>query len=52
MEHAPNDKRAFYGSFVPVSTFSAFACAAVIAYSLKPACPAKPWLPGAGAFRS
>ncbi|MCO7514490.1 MFS transporter [Pseudomonas guariconensis] len=35
MEHAPNDKRAFYGSFVPVSTFSAFACAAVIAYALE-----------------
>ena len=35
MEHAPNDKRAFYGSFVPVSTFSAFACAAVIAYGLE-----------------
>ncbi|MFV3382396.1 MULTISPECIES: MFS transporter [Pseudomonas] len=35
MEHAPQDKRAFYGSFVPVSTFSAFACAAVIAYTLE-----------------
>ncbi|MDH0732555.1 MFS transporter [Pseudomonas sichuanensis] len=35
MEHAPQDKRAFYGSFVPVSTFSAFACAAVIAYGLE-----------------
>lgn len=34
MEHAPNDKRAWYGSFVPVSTFSAFACAAVMAYVL------------------
>ena len=35
MEHAPRNKRAFYGSFVPVSTFSAFACAAVIAYGLE-----------------
>ena len=35
MEHAPHNKRAFYGSFVPVSTFSAFACAAVIAYGLE-----------------
>ena len=35
MEHAPNDKRAWYGSFVPVSTFSAFACAAVLAYALE-----------------
>ncbi|WP_323831151.1 MFS transporter [Pseudomonas sichuanensis] len=35
MEHAPQNKRAFYGSFVPVSTFSAFACAALIAYGLE-----------------
>jgi MHS family proline/betaine transporter-like MFS transporter len=35
MEHAPRGRRAFYGSFVPVSTFSAFACAAVIAYGLE-----------------
>ncbi|GAB7532560.1 MFS transporter [Pseudomonas sp. 3A(2025)] len=35
MEHAPNDKRAWYGSFLPVSTFSAFACAAVFAYVLE-----------------
>lgn len=35
MEHSPQDKRAFYGSFVPVSTFSAFACAALIAYGLE-----------------
>ncbi|MFK3725239.1 MFS transporter [Pseudomonas monteilii] len=35
MEHAPRDRRAFYGSFVPVSTFSAFACAAVLAYGLE-----------------
>ncbi|MFF7710533.1 MFS transporter [Pseudomonas sp. NPDC007930] len=34
MEHAPRNKRAWYGSFVPVSTFSAFACAAVLAYAL------------------
>jgi MHS family proline/betaine transporter-like MFS transporter len=34
MEHAPRHKRAWYGSFVPVSTFSAFAVAAVLAYAL------------------
>ncbi|QCI13147.1 MHS family MFS transporter [Pseudomonas putida] len=34
MEHAPRHKRAWYGSFIPVSTFSAFASAAVIAYLL------------------
>ncbi|MBN3725598.1 MFS transporter [Burkholderia sp. Ac-20379] len=35
MEHAPRDRRAFFGSFVPVSTFSSFACAAVVAYLLE-----------------
>jgi len=35
MEHAPNHKRGWYGSFLPVSTFSAFASAAVIAYLLE-----------------
>ncbi|RMT82922.1 MFS transporter [Pseudomonas viridiflava] len=35
MEHAPRDQRAWYGSFVPVSTFSAFAAAAVVAYTLE-----------------
>ena len=35
MEHSPNDKRAWYGSFLPVSTFSAFAAAAVVAYALE-----------------
>lgn len=35
MEHAPVDKRAWYGSFLPVSTFSAFATAAVVAYALE-----------------
>ncbi|MCF5707945.1 MFS transporter [Pseudomonas syringae] len=35
MEHAPRDQRAWYGSFVPVSTFSAFAAAAVVAYALE-----------------
>lgn len=35
MEHAPHDQRAWYGSFVPVSTFSAFAAAAVVAYALE-----------------
>jgi MFS transporter, MHS family, proline/betaine transporter len=35
MEHAPRKRRAFFGSFVPVSTFSSFACAAVVAYALE-----------------
>ncbi|MEB0080168.1 MFS transporter [Pseudomonas sp. CCI3.2] len=35
MEHAPRTERAWYGSFVPVSTFSAFASAAVVAYALE-----------------
>lgn len=35
MEHAPAGKRAWYGSFVPVSTFSAFAAAASLAYALE-----------------
>ena len=35
MEHAPSDKRAWYGSFIPVSTFAAFASAAVVAYALE-----------------
>ncbi|WP_233859403.1 MFS transporter [Paraburkholderia sp. HD33-4] len=35
MEHAPRRRRAFFGSFLPVSTFSSFACAAVIAYLLE-----------------
>ncbi|WP_040263243.1 MFS transporter [Pseudomonas massiliensis] len=35
MEHAPRHRRAWYGSFVPVSTFSAFAAAAVLAYALE-----------------
>jgi MHS family proline/betaine transporter-like MFS transporter len=35
MEHAPQHKRARYGSFVPVSTFSSFATAAVVAYALE-----------------
>ena len=35
MEHAPRRRRAFLGSFVPVSTFSSFACAAVVAYALE-----------------
>lgn len=34
MEHAPRRRRAFFGSFIPVSTFSSFACAAVVAYAL------------------
>ncbi|NWK78380.1 MFS transporter [Aquitalea sp. LB_tupeE] len=34
MEHAPSHHRARYGSFLPVSTFSAFACAAVLVYGL------------------
>jgi len=35
MEHAPRRRRAFFGSFVPVSTFSSFACAAVVTYVLE-----------------
>jgi MHS family proline/betaine transporter-like MFS transporter len=35
MEHAPRRRRAFFGSFVPVSTFSSFACAAIVAYALE-----------------
>ncbi|MFJ3484400.1 MFS transporter [Pseudomonas sp. NPDC090202] len=35
MEHAPKGKRAWYGSFVPVSTFAAFASAAIMAYALE-----------------
>lgn len=35
MEHAPRTERAWYGSFIPVSTFSSFACAAVVAYALE-----------------
>ncbi|SDR48938.1 MFS transporter [Paraburkholderia tuberum] len=34
MEHAPQNKRGWYGSFIPVSTFSSFAIAAVVAYAL------------------
>ena len=34
MEHAPQHKRARYGSFVPVSTFSSFGVAAIVAYAL------------------
>ncbi len=37
MEHAPRGRRAFFGSFVPVSTFSSFACAAVVAWALEAA---------------
>nr|WP_300306489.1 MFS transporter [Halomonas sp.] len=32
MEHAPRERKARYGSFVPVSTFLAFATAAALAY--------------------
>jgi MHS family proline/betaine transporter-like MFS transporter len=35
MEHAPRTQRGWYGSFVPVSTFAAFASAAVVAYALE-----------------
>lgn len=34
MEHAPQHKRARYGSFLPISTFTSFALAAVVAYAL------------------
>ena len=35
MEHAPHRRRAFYGSFLPVSTFLSFAAAAVVAFALE-----------------
>ncbi|MDX3926194.1 MAG: MFS transporter [Shinella sp.] len=35
MEHAPRDKRGWYGSFVPVSTFTAFAAAASLVFALE-----------------
>jgi MHS family proline/betaine transporter-like MFS transporter len=35
MEHAPQHQRARYGSFLPVSTFSAFAVAATVTYLLE-----------------
>ncbi|MGH1575026.1 MFS transporter [Methylobacterium sp. P31] len=35
MEHAPRDRRGWYGSFVPVSTFTAFAAAALFAFTLE-----------------
>ncbi|MEQ7870676.1 MFS transporter [Chromohalobacter salexigens] len=34
IEHAPQEKKARYGSFVPVSTFIAFAAAAGLAYGI------------------
>lgn len=34
MEHAPTDRKARYGSFVPVSTFTAFAAAAGLVFGL------------------
>ncbi|AGT08836.1 MFS transporter [Paracoccus aminophilus] len=35
MEHSPRDKRGWYGSFIPVSTFSAFASAAALVFLLE-----------------
>lgn len=35
MEHAPNDRRGWYGSFIPVSTFLAFASAALLVFGLE-----------------
>ena len=35
MEHAPSDKRGWYGSFIPVSTFMAFASAALLVFALE-----------------
>ncbi len=35
MEHSPNDRRGWYGSFVPVSTFTAFAAAALLVFALE-----------------
>ncbi|EPH0092454.1 MFS transporter [Pluralibacter gergoviae] len=34
MEHSPDNSRAWYGSFLPVSTFTAFAAAAVMVFGL------------------
>ena len=34
MEHAPTEQKARYGSFVPVSTFAAFACAAGLVFGM------------------
>lgn len=34
MEHAPTEQKARYGSFVPVSTFMAFACAAGLVFGM------------------
>ena len=34
MEHAPRERKARYGSFVPVSTFLAFASAAILVFAL------------------
>lgn len=35
MEHSPRDKRGWYGSFIPVSTFTAFASAAALVFVLE-----------------
>lgn len=35
MEHAPRHRRGWYGSFVPVSTFTAFASAALLVFILE-----------------
>lgn len=35
MEHAPRHRRGWYGSFIPVSTFTAFAAAALVAFSME-----------------
>lgn len=39
LEHSPTDRKARYSSFLPVSTFSAFAFAAVVAFVLAAALP-------------
>ncbi|MCB1352773.1 MAG: MFS transporter [Rhodobacteraceae bacterium] len=35
MEHAPHDRRGWFGSFIPVSTFLAFASAALLVFGLE-----------------
>ncbi|MEO9338341.1 MFS transporter [Mesorhizobium sp. SB112] len=35
MEHSPNHRRGWYGSFIPVSTFTAFASAALLVFALE-----------------
>lgn len=40
MEHAPRDRRGRYGSFISMSTFTSFACAALLVFGLESSLPA------------